>query len=112
MHHNVRQSCEMHLEKYVAVGAPSLYESPSVFLRLGYSSLTFPALVRGVVYRKCPSVDYCIPRLCKHDGHSRVSGVLTAVVDQLEDQWDRLIPSEIAGDRVMGKSDTLSMAVL
>jgi len=36
-------------------------------------------------------------------------------VDQLEDQWDRLIPSEIAGDRVMGKSEgsyALSMAVL
>ena len=26
-------------------------------------------------------------------------------MDQLEDQRDRLIPSEIAGDRVMGKSE-------
>ena len=31
-------------------------------------------------------------------------GVLTAVADKLEDQWDRLVPSEIAGDRVVGKS--------
>jgi len=67
------------------------------------------------LHRKCPSIDNCIPRVWKHDGYSRVPGVLTAVADQLEDQRDRLIPSEIAGDRVMGKSEgsnTLSMAVL
>jgi hypothetical protein len=67
------------------------------------------------LHRKCPSIDICIPRVWKHDGHSRAPGVLTTVADQLKDQWDRLILSEIAGDRVMGKnegSDTLSMAVL
>jgi hypothetical protein len=67
------------------------------------------------MHRKRPSIDNRIPRVCKHDGHSRIPGVLTAVADQLEDQWDRLIPSEIAGDRVMGKSEGLtglSMAVL
>jgi hypothetical protein len=52
------------------------------------------------LHRERPSIDNWIPRVCKHDGHSRVPGVLTAVADQLEDQWDRFIPSEIAGDRV------------
>ena len=57
------------------------------------------------VHGKCPAVDNCIPRVWKHDGHSRAPGVLTGVADQQEDQWSRLIPSEIAGDRVMGKSE-------
>ena len=51
---------------------------------------------------ECPSIDNWIPYVCKHDGHSVV---LAAVADQLEDQRDRLIPSEIAGDRIMGKSE-------
>ena len=62
------------------------------------------------LHRECPSIDHWIFRVCEH-GHS---GILTAVADQLEDQWDRLIPSDIAGNRVMGKSEgsnTLSGAV-
>ena len=66
------------------------------------------------LHRECPSIDNWIPRVCEHNGHS---GILTqaAVADQLEVHWDGFIPPEIAGDRVMGKSEgsyTLSMAVL
>ena len=40
---------------------------------------------------------------------------ITAVGEQLEGQWDRVVLSKIAGERVMGKSegsDRLSMGVL
>ena len=64
--------------------------------------------------RECPSIDNRIPRVLKHECYM-MGPPITAVGEQLEGQWDRVVLSKIAGERLMGKSegsDRLSMGVL
>ena len=53
---------------------------------------------------ECPSSENYILRVFEHDGYQLLLGSDTAVVNLMEDQRDRIIPSQIASDRVMGKS--------